>query len=295
MTAVATIRSADRLSDMVALQRLTSRLWPSGGHHPGGLGWALAIDELYPQIHLAIEGEELVGWAGRSTRALEVHVDPAASDAVRPLVEWALENAAVDEPVSVHLFDGDDAVQEAIATAGFSADPARPLLYGMFHDAIPVAPPPPPGYRIRGLRRGEERARVEAHRAAWRPATLPWPADVLGTVSPQLTSKFNTEKFEAVRRAWLYDEDLDLVVEGPDGAFAGCCTVWWDPSLGVAEIEPLGVLPGHRRRGLAAALCFEAAALVGTPRRPPDLHSHRTTSRLPGPSSHLHRHRLLDR
>lgn len=92
---------------------------------------------------------------------------------------------------------------------------------------------------------------------------MPWPADVLGTVSPELTSKFNTEKFEAVQRAWLYDPDLDLVVEGPDGNFAGCCTVWWDPSLGVAEIEPLGVLPEHRRRGLAAALCFEAGALVG--------------------------------
>jgi ribosomal protein S18 acetylase RimI-like enzyme len=263
VTAVATIRSGDRLSDMVALQRLASRLWPSGGHHPGGLGWALAIDELYPQLQLVFDGEELVGWAGRSTRAFEVHVDPAAPDAVRPLVQWALETAAADEPVSVQLFDGDDAVGEVIATAGFATDPAKPSLYGMFHDAIPVGRPPPAGYRIRGLRPGEERARVEVHRAAWRPATLPWPADVLGTVSPELTSKFNTEKFEAVQRAWLYDPDLDLVVEGPGGTLAGCCTVWWDPSLGVAEVEPLGVLPEHRRRRLAAALCFEAAALVG--------------------------------
>jgi hypothetical protein len=108
---------------MVALQRLASRLWPSGGHHPGGLGWALAIDELYPQLQLAFDGEELVGWAGRSTRAFEVHVDPAAPDAVRPLVEWALENAAADEPVSFDIFHGDDARPRGHCSGRFFSRP----------------------------------------------------------------------------------------------------------------------------------------------------------------------------
>jgi GNAT superfamily N-acetyltransferase len=43
---------------------------------------------------------------------------------------------------------------------------------------------------------------------------------------------------------------------------AACCIVWWDPAIGVAEVEPLGVVPAHRRLGLAGVLCMEAAARV---------------------------------
>jgi GNAT superfamily N-acetyltransferase len=65
-----------------------------------------------------------------------------------------------------------------------------------------------------------------------------------------------------VRRTWLYDQSRDLVVEAPDGSLAACCIAWWDPAARCAEIEPLGVLPGHRRRGLATAMCMAVAAQV---------------------------------
>ncbi|MGC2174407.1 MAG: GNAT family N-acetyltransferase [Acidimicrobiales bacterium] len=51
-------------------------------------------------------------------------------------------------------------------------------------------------------------------------------------------------------------------MEASDGSLAACCIVWWDPAIGVAEIEPLGVVPAHRRLGLAGALCAEAGARV---------------------------------
>lgn len=105
-------------------------------------------------------------------------------------------------------------------------------------------------------------ARVEVHRAAWRPATLPWPAQIRPTVSEEATSKFTAAQYEQLRRTWLYDEALDLVIEAPDGALAACCTAWWDPANSCAEIEPLGVVPEHRRKGLASALCLEIAARV---------------------------------
>ncbi|MGH9106102.1 MAG: GNAT family N-acetyltransferase [Acidimicrobiales bacterium] len=69
--------------------------------------------------------------------------------------------------------------------------------------------------------------------------------------------------YDHVRSTWLYDPSLDLVVQAPDASLAACCIVWWDPAIGVAEIEPLGVVPAHRRLGLAGALCIEAAAQVG--------------------------------
>lgn len=68
-----------------------------------------------------------------------------------------------------------------------------------------------------------------------------------------------------MRKAWLYDPALDLVAVADadrDGRFAACCIAWFDPATGVCEIEPLGVAPKHRRRGLAVALCLEVANLV---------------------------------
>ena len=65
-----------------------------------------------------------------------------------------------------------------------------------------------------------------------------------------------------MRRTWLYDQSRDLVVEAPDGTLAACCIAWWDPAARCAEIEPLGVLPEHRRLGLATAMCMAVAAQV---------------------------------
>jgi ribosomal protein S18 acetylase RimI-like enzyme len=81
-------------------------------------------------------------------------------------------------------------------------------------------------------------------------------------IDPDATSSFTALDYQAVRDTWLYDGDLDLVAVAPDGSLAACCIAWLDPSTGVAEIEPLGVAPAHRRHGLAVALCLEVAARV---------------------------------
>ncbi len=48
----------------------------------------------------------------------------------------------------------------------------------------------------------------------------------------------------------------------PDGTLAASCLGWWDPHTGTAEIEPLGVVPAHRRRGLAGALTLAVSDTV---------------------------------
>lgn len=255
------LRRGDRLGDMVGLQQLASRTWPGGGHHPGGMGWALAIDELYPELRVATSRDRLVGWAGAAPSQIEVHVEPAAAEAAAPLLDWAVHTAGKGR-VSIALFEGDGAVRALAAEAGFSTAPGSRALYGMFRHALGAGAPSLVGYRVRGLARGEERARVEAHREAWRPAALPFAEGVDRAVDPAATSSFTWAKFEQVSKAWLYDPELDLVVETVDGVLVGTCTVWLDPTNAVAEIEPLGVHPAHRRRGLAIALCLEACARV---------------------------------
>jgi len=256
------VRPADRLGDMVALQKLASRLWPAGIHHPGGLGWALAIDQAPANLLVAVENGELVGWAGQEEGTVEVHVAAERPSAATALLDAEL--AEVDAAkVGVMVVEGDGVVADLAGRLGFRPDPARPPIYGMFHDAGVDPAPVPAGYRIRGLASGEEAARVDAHQVAWRPARMPFPAETLRSVPAEATSRFTHDHFAAAQRAWLYDPELDLVVEASDGTLAGCCTLWWDPALGVAEIEPLGVAPAHRRRGLATALCLTAAGLVG--------------------------------
>ena len=43
---------------------------------------------------------------------------------------------------------------------------------------------------------------------------------------------------------------------------ARCCIAWFDPVIGVAEIEPLGVVPEHRQKGLAVAMCLAVTGSV---------------------------------
>jgi GNAT superfamily N-acetyltransferase len=119
------------------------------------------------------------------------------------------------------------------------------------------------GYAIRPVRSDETAARVEVHRAAWKPSSIPY---IDGrAVDPDAESSFTAEAYESVRSAWLYDPSLDLVAvadDNDDGGFGAWCIAWFDPSTGVCEIEPLGVAPEHRRHGRAVALCIEVAALV---------------------------------
>ena len=116
---------------------------------------------------------------------------------------------------------------------------------------------------MRPVRGDETEARVRVHRAAWHPPSIPYPPERAARVSPDAQSRFCTEFYEDMRRTVFYDPELDLVVQAPDGSLAAHCTVWWSPALGVAEVEPLGVVPEHRRLGLGGSLALEACARVG--------------------------------
>ena len=249
--------------DAAPLQDVARRAWPSTWH-PGGLGWAVGTSQLAEQVALFLLGDQPVGWGGadRSGRVL-TQIDRAHGHYADLLVEWCL--GAVDAGViEVNLGDHDDDLIAAFRNAGFQARDDIAPIFGMFRAVrVPVgAPDLPPGYAVRATTPDEVPARVEAHRAAWLPSALPWHPDHRPEYPPESTSSYDLACHDRVTRTPLYDIDLDLVVETPYGSLAGCCVIWFDPRLGVAEIEPLGVHPAHRRKGLAMALCHEAVARV---------------------------------
>jgi ribosomal protein S18 acetylase RimI-like enzyme len=58
-------------------------------------------------------------------------------------------------------------------------------------------------------------------------------------------------------RASFYKEDLDIVAVDSKGSFAAFCTVRMDPLSKIAELEPVGTHPDHRKLGLGKAVICE--------------------------------------
>ena len=108
--------------------------------------------------------------------------------------------------------------------------------------ADPIESPElPGGYRLRQVEgKADLERRVEVHRAAFHP------------------SKVTVPGYRHLRTLPPYREQLDLVVEAPDGSFAAYALVWLDEENGVGELEPVGAHPEHQRLGLGKAVCLEA-------------------------------------
>jgi GNAT superfamily N-acetyltransferase len=257
---MATIRSWESPDDTTAIQRLASRLWPAG-LHPGGLGWGVAIEQQGDPIALAEHADDVAGWASLDGDYMWLAADPRHPEAARALLDWSQEAGSANDRI-LTIFDGDDVVRAAALDAGFVAQPDAEPGLGMFHPAQPKQPGLPAGYTIRSVEDDEWAQRLECHRAAWLPQVFPWPPGNRPPIPPDVTSRFTGRLYEQVRRTWLYDQTLDLVVVAPDGTFAACCIAWWDAASGCAEIEPLGVVAAHRRKGLAGALCLDVVARV---------------------------------
>jgi GNAT superfamily N-acetyltransferase len=250
-------------ADVAKMQQLASRVWPSGWH-PGGLGWGLSRNALAESVVVAVDGDgsgPVVGFAGRGGDEI-THVERDRDDVADALVAWLLE---VDDDAPITVWDGADALARAVSRAELEPVGRAPWS-GMVLDVTSVRDDPRrhvDGYAIRPVREDEIDARVEVHRAAWKPASIPYTDG--RPVDPDLESSFTREAYESVRGAWLYEQSLDLVASvdaDRGGRFGACCIAWFDPTIGVCEIEPLGVAPDHRRRRLAVALCLEVAHLV---------------------------------
>lgn len=230
------------------------------------MGWSQATDQLAAEIVL-LDGADgvLQGWAGvTQPGSLVLQVAEANADARTDLIEWLIATAGGSE-LTVKAYDHDTISD--LVRAGF--EPSSPP-FGYYRMGQPglqasvdgLAAAPASGYTIRNVQPDEHADRVAVHRSAWRPADLPFHPDHRPHMDASWTSSFTAETYRRVQAAGLYDPSLDLVAIAPDGSLAGCCIGWLDPATGWAEIEPLGVVPAHRRRGLALALCAEVARRV---------------------------------
>lgn len=257
------VREWSGTSDTTAMQRLAGRCWPSG-LHPGGLGWSQATGQVGDQI-VVVDGPggEVQGWAAvAQPDSLMLQAAPDRPDVTQALFQWLMRTAE-GPTLSVTVFD--DQSRAMFTQAGF--EPATPPFgfYAMNEPGLSapvngVTGAVPAGYAIRSVRSDEVDAWVAVHRASWKPVDLPFHPDHDPHLDESWSSSFTLDAYHRVQDTHLYDTQFDLVVQAPDGSLAGCCIGWLDATTGWTEIEPLGVVPAHRRRGLAAALCAEIAA-----------------------------------
>jgi len=133
---------------------------------------------------------------------------------------------------------------------------------------------------VEGIRLGaveDEAAFIACHRDAWAPQRLPFTTP--RSFAADMASTFDAPRWALVRSNPWFDPDLVVVAYDRQDQPVGSCIAWYDRFSGSAEIEPLGVTPGARGRGIAKSLTIEAvrrvAGLGGTevvvrPRGDPD-------------------------
>ncbi len=112
------------------------------------------------------------------------------------------------------------------------------------------------GMRLRQVTDDDLEERVACHRASW------------------LRSTWSMETYLRVRASPVYDPELDIVLEAPDGTFASYCICWADRESGIGSYEPVGTRPDWRGRGVGREIIYEGfrrlkakgmlAARVGT-------------------------------
>jgi ribosomal protein S18 acetylase RimI-like enzyme len=211
--------------------------------HVGDIAWGLRQHEGREsewKIRLWIEDGRTVAWSWlQRDGRLEHDVHPGHLH----LLDEVLAEPAARVAVA---FEDDVERRAALARFGFTRPGAA--MHFLVRDLRepPVPPPLPDGFRYRTVGADDLPERVSIHREVWEP------------------SRVTESSYAQLRAQWPYRESLDCVIEGPGGRFAAYCLCWPDDENGVGELEPVGVRPECRRRGLGAAVCtFALRCLYG--------------------------------
>lgn len=204
----------------------THRLWRAAGRVAA---WGI----LFPPEMRRVTADRME----MSKAALVWQTHPERADLLDGILDWfAAETPGVARQTFVRSANT-EAVRR-IEARGYIHDRSAPWDLMTMRDLNHIEEPTlPPGYRLSTMREVQDLAkRVAVHRAAWEPSNL------------------TEEKYTAAMSTWPYRSDFDFVVEAPDGTLASSALGWYDEANRVAEFEPVGTRPDHRRLGLASAV-----------------------------------------
>jgi GNAT superfamily N-acetyltransferase len=245
-----------------AIQRLAQEVWrlaPATVNLDatvGELAWAFGMPQgagEAPQKHrLWYDGDCVAGWGvvfppapfrataermEMSKAGLVWQVHPERPQLLHDILDWfAAETPGAERQTTARAANA--AAIACLESRGYAQDAGAPWNLMNTRDLRDIDDPVvPPGYRLNTMREvGDVAKRVAVHRAAWEP------------------SRLTEEKYAGAMSSWPYRDDMDFVVEAPDGSLATSALGWYDEANRVGEFEPVGTHPDHRRLGLASAV-----------------------------------------
>jgi GNAT superfamily N-acetyltransferase len=155
----------------------------------------------------------------------------APADEFEPV--WARALARIGElgltSVSVRARDDDERMLEALRDAGFVPAGDEDTSSWLEAARRPGVSRPPEGFRLRS-----------------RAETADRPHHMIGRNGDHVAGR--------LAGCSLYDPELDLLIEAPDGDVAGYALFWADPVTRVGLVEPMRTEDEYQRRGLARHL-----------------------------------------
>jgi ribosomal protein S18 acetylase RimI-like enzyme len=205
--------------------------------------WRAPEVEFPTDVFVAERNGRIVGYADVIPFGNTSWVDVRATDpeAYDPLLDAATARGAEHDKQHIRAFAGDqdDAASAAIERAGY-----QPIRYGfrmlMEFDGELPEPQWPGGYTVRPYREGDAETFYRLHQGSF--------AD---------TWEFTTEPFEPWEHwfmgAQFQPEHWFVVEAGSEPAAIAICRIA-EAEENTGWVRILGVLPAHRRRGLALAL-----------------------------------------
>jgi GNAT superfamily N-acetyltransferase len=157
---------------------------------------------------------------------------PNLAESLLPLV-WSRAVSLVDvldlKDVQVLALDDDSALLRRLRDSGFRRTAQQSMITWMRADDRPAVHLPPAGFRV-----------LDRVQAASRPH--------------HLVSRHGAQVELRLRQCSLYESELDLSVEAPNGDIAGYGLFWFDPVTKVGLVEPMRTEHQYQRLGLARAV-----------------------------------------
>ena len=219
--------------------------------HPGDFVWELHARRDRPQpIQMwgSTAGVTAVAWFMGPARLL-FEVLPDSEYLVPEIVAHA-ENAVHDRgELSIRAFESDSRRVTALQRLGYRRAAPEGVWFRMDLSAPPPAFDPPDGFSTRDSVGIDPARRAGAHRDAWN--------DLSRIGLPDARSGFTTEAYLSLRAAPVYDPELDLLVQSPEGELVANCICWADARSGIGVFEPVGTHAAYRGRGLARLAILE--------------------------------------
>ena len=200
--------------------------------------------------------EEIVGVVHPEHRMGTVYleVDPAHPDLKTDMLQYAESQLVTTSDgantLRVHIDDSDDAFRHEVAEKGYEKAGGGEE---MTRFVIPAPFPPvslPAGFHLKSLADDNDLRKV--HSVLWR-----------GFGHGPEPPEEGIEDRRFMQSAPNFREDLNIVVEAPDGRFASYCGMWYEPVHRIAYVEPVATDPDFRRMGLGKAAVLEGIRRCG--------------------------------